>query len=59
MLQNADLIAPEGFVYTDGEGVHATQIWLGEGVKADKFHLITKEEYEKLTETEELDADSI
>lgn len=54
MLKNADLIAPEGFVYTDGEGVFATMIWFGEGVTADKFHLITKEEYENLTEVEEI-----
>ena len=54
MLKNADLIAPGGMVYTDGDGVFATMIWLGEGVTADKFHLITKEEYEKLMETEEL-----
>lgn len=59
MLQNADLVAPEGFIYTDGEGVFASQIWLGEGVKADKFHLITKEEYETLTETEDIYADSL
>ena len=59
MLQNADLVAPEGFVYTDGKGVYATMIWLGEGVSADKFHLITKEEYEKLTETEDEYADSL
>ena len=54
MLKNADLIAPEGMVYTDGEGVYATMIWLGEGVTADKFHLITKEEYEKLMESDEI-----
>ena len=53
MLKNADLIAPEGMIYTDCEGVYASMIWLGEGVTADKFHLIPKEEYEKLMETEE------
>ena len=52
MLQNADLVAPEGMVYTDGEGVFATMIWFGEGVTADKFHLITKEEYEKILNEE-------
>ena len=57
MLKNADLIAPEDMIYTDGEGVFATMIWLGEGVAKDKFQLITKEEYEKLTETEEEYAD--
>lgn len=59
MLKNADLIAPEGMIYTDGEGVFATMIWLGEGVYPDKFHLITKEEYKKLTETEDAYADSL
>ena len=54
MLKNADLVAPEGMVYTDGEGVFATKIWFGEGVTADKFYLITKEEHDKLMETEEL-----
>ena len=53
MLKNADLIAPDGMIYTDGEGVFATMIWFGEGVTADKFHLITNAEYEKLMETEE------
>ena len=57
MLKNADLIAPEGMIYTDGKGVYATMIWLGEGVSADTFYLITKEEYEKLTEMEEEYAD--
>ena len=58
-LKEPDLIAPEGMIYTDGNGVYATKIWLGEGVSPDKFHLITKEEYEKLTETEDEYADSL
>lgn len=57
--KEADLIAPEGMIYTDGNGVYAAKIWLGEGVSADKFHLITKEEYKKLTETEDEYADSL
>lgn len=52
-LNTADLIAPEGMIYTDGEDVFATKIWLGYGASPDKFHLITKEEYKMLTETEE------
>ena len=52
-IKEADLVAPEGMIYTDGNGVYATKIWLGEGISPDKFRLITKEEYKKLTETEE------
>ena len=51
-IKEADLIAPEGMIYTDGNGVYATKIWLGEGVLADKFHLITREEYEKILNEE-------
>ncbi len=53
LKKEADLVAPEGMIYTDGEGVYGIEIWLGEGVSADKFFLITKEDYKNLTETEE------
>lgn len=59
MLDNADLIAPEGFLYTDGRDVYAKKIWLGEGMDADSFKLISVEEYERFTETEDTYADSL
>ena len=51
-IKEADLVAPEGMIYTDGNGVYATKIWLGEGISPDKFFLITKEEYEKILNEE-------
>lgn len=59
MLDNADLIAPEGFLYTDGRDVYAKKIWLGEGMDADSFKLVSEEEYQRLTETEDTYADSL
>lgn len=46
------LKANEGFIYTDGE-IYGTTIYLAEGRSADGFYQITKEEYEKILETEE------
>lgn len=49
-LKDADLIAPEGMIYTNGSDVFATKIWLGEGAKKEDFKLISEAEYEKLLE---------
>lgn len=43
------LVAPEGWVYTDGE-TYGTDITLAEGMFSDKFRLITREEYEAILE---------
>ncbi|MBQ2968660.1 MAG: hypothetical protein IJE10_11155 [Clostridia bacterium] len=47
-LSRADLVAPDGFLYTNGNDVYASKIWLGEGMNPSSFHLISKEEYEKI-----------
>lgn len=46
------LKADEGFVYTNGE-IYGTTIYLAEGVSADGFYQITKEEYENILREEE------
>ena len=46
------LRADEGFVYTNGE-IYGTTIYLAEGISADGFYQITKEEYENILREEE------
>lgn len=46
------LKADEGFVYTNGE-IYGTTIYLAEGVSANGFYQITKEEYENILREEE------
>lgn len=43
------LVAPDGWVYTDGE-TYGTDITLAEGMLSDKFRLITRAEYEAILE---------
>ena len=54
-FSNADLVAPDGLIYTDGKTTFGNKIRIGEGRTEDEFYLISQEEYEKLmmTETEE------
>ena len=47
------LNAPEGYMYTDGE-TYGSQIHLAIGVNSSKFHLISREEYEKITASTDL-----
>ena len=46
------LRADEGFVYTNGE-IYGTTIYLAEGISADGFYQITREEYENILREEE------
>lgn len=39
--------AKEGYILTDGE-IYGTEIFLAEGMSAEDFHEIPKEEYEEL-----------
>lgn len=51
----ASIKAKDGYVLTNGEA-YGTEIFLAEGVSADDFHEITREEYERIiaeTEVEE------
>ena len=51
-ITRTKLIASEGMILTNGE-IYGTEIFLAEGLSANDFHEITKEEYESiLTEQE-------
>lgn len=43
--------AKEGYILTNGE-VYGTEIFLAEGMSAEDFHEIPKEEYERMMEEE-------
>lgn len=45
-MQNK-ITASEGHILTNGE-TYGIEIYLGEGVDADSFHEITREEYEAI-----------
>lgn len=45
-MQNK-ITASEGHILTNGE-TYGVEIYLGEGVDADSFHEITREEYESI-----------
>lgn len=43
--------AKEGYILTDGE-IYGTEIFLADGMSAEDFHEIPKEEYERMMEEE-------
>lgn len=43
--------AKEGYILTNGE-IYGTEIFLAEGMRAEDFHEIPKEEYERMMEEE-------
>ena len=47
------LKADEGYIYTNGTDVYGSTIYLAEGVSADGFYQITREEYEEKIKAEE------
>lgn len=44
--------ARDGYILTNGE-IYGTEIFLAEGMSADEFHAITREEYEKMLSEKE------
>jgi hypothetical protein len=45
------IIATDGHILTDGN-IYGSEIYLGDGVSADRFYEITLEEYQAMFETE-------
>lgn len=43
--------AKEGYILTNGE-IYGVEIFLAEGMRAEDFHEIPKEEYERMVENE-------
>lgn len=52
MAERITLIADEGYVYTDGK-IYGSVIYLAEGVSADNFKQIPREEYEQMLNADE------
>ena len=50
------LIADEGYIYTDGNGVFGKRIYLGKDRNKDEFYEIAQEEYDKILEEQETEA---
>ena len=51
------LIADEGYIYTDGNGVFGKRIYLGKDRNKDEFYEIAQEEYDKILEEQETEAE--
>jgi hypothetical protein len=52
MAERITLIADEGYVYTDGK-IYGSVIYLAEGVSADNFKQIPREEYDQMLNADE------
>lgn len=52
MAERITLMADEGYVYTDGK-IYGSVIYLAEGVSADNFKQIPREEYEQMLNADE------
>ena len=50
------LIADEGYIYTDGNGVFGKRIYLGKDRNKDEFYEIAQEEYYKILEEQATEA---
>lgn len=46
-------LAPEGMIYTDGNGHFGYDVTLAVGMKGDEFYLVPVEEYRKFREEQE------
>ena len=52
------LIADEGYLYTDGNGVFGKKIYLGKDRNKDEFYLITQKEYEEILKQQEAEMEA-
>ncbi len=50
-MERIKLVAKEGKIFTNGE-IYGSVIYLADGLSADGFYEITKEEYENILERE-------
>lgn len=46
------IVAPEGYVYTNGKDDYGKVIYVGDGRSKVGYYLITDEEYQKILEEE-------